>query len=849
MKGLKSTFGDEFFYEITLQLNKIIGADYTFIARVDSAQQIAKTISMVANGEVVDNVEYGLKNTPCAGLQNDSVCIYPENICHLFSKDQMLIDMNIEGYLGVALLDSRQEMIGIIVALHKTKIKDPKFATTLFELFSGRIAAEMERVEQNRNLERLNNELAKAQAHAKIGSWKRDLRTKKGQWSDEMYRLFELQPQSEPPVLADTVNLIHPEDQKHFQFHHDTAINKGSNYFIDARVPQNDGSNIWIEARTEAVFDDSGTVIMLRGTAQDITVRKQISLELEDVKEYYRLLLDVSPSGIWHAQTNGDNIYVSPKFTEITGVSATDAKGIGWTERIHTEDKERIYSEWCQAAGKEVTYQSEFRFVRPDGIIKWVVSVGSPEKRNNKVVSWIGTITDITPMKAYQEQLESIAHYDALTSLPNRVLLSDRLSHAMVRCQRRNQSLAVAFMDLDGFKVVNDLHGHHVGDKLLVALSQRMKAALRDGDTLARIGGDEFIAIMGDLKNIEDSQPVLERLLEAASEPITVGELVMRVSVSIGVTIYPQDGVDADQLMRHADQAMYVAKQRGKNRYHVFDIDLDNAVNNQREIISDIRSGLERHEFVLHYQPKVNMHTGEVVGAEALIRWQHPERGLVPPLEFLPATEGHAVSLELGEWVINGALSQIRQWQGIGVNLPVSVNISAYQLQQANFTARLTALLALHPDVPPRCLELEILETSELHDTTQVSETMNACHALGVRFALDDFGTGYSSLTYLKRLPAYLIKIDQTFVRDMLEDADDLAIIEGVVGLAKAFQREVIAEGVETIAHGVALLELGCQLAQGYGIARPMPADDIPKWVSTWKPNESWQAQDTIEAN
>jgi EAL domain-containing protein (putative c-di-GMP-specific phosphodiesterase class I) len=238
-----------------------------------------------------------------------------------------------------------------------------------------------------------------------------------------------------------------------------------------------------------------------------------------------------------------------------------------------------------------------------------------------------------------------------------------------------------------------------------------------------------------------------------------------------------------------------------------------------------------------------------VVGAEALIRWQHPERGLVPPLEFLTATEGHAVSLELGEWVINSALSQVRQWQGIGVNLPVSVNISAYQLQQANFTARLAALLALHPDVPPRCLELEILETSELHDTTQVSETMNACHALGVRFALDDFGTGYSSLTYLKRLPAYLIKIDQTFVRDMLEDADDLAIIEGVVGLAKAFQREVIAEGVETIAHGVALLELGCQLAQGYGIARPMPADDIPKWVSTWKPNESWQAQDAIEAN
>ena len=236
------------------------------------------------------------------------------------------------------------------------------------------------------------------------------------------------------------------------------------------------------------------------------------------------------------------------------------------------------------------------------------------------------------------------------------------------------------------------------------------------------------------------------------------------------------------------------------------------------------------------------MHTVEVIGVEALIRWQHPVRGLVPPLEFLPAIEGHAISLELGEWVVDTALSQINQWRSIGVNLPISVNISAYQLQQINFTTRLAALLAVHSDVPSNCLELEILETSALQDISQVSETMNACHDLGVRFALDDFGTGYSSLTYLRRLPAQMIKIDQSFVRDMLEDADDLAIVEGVLGLAKAFRREVIAEGVETIAHGVALLQLGCELAQGYGIARPMPAVDIPEWASSWKADNSWKA-------
>jgi diguanylate cyclase (GGDEF)-like protein len=442
----------------------------------------------------------------------------------------------------------------------------------------------------------------------------------------------------------------------------------------------------------------------------------------------------------------------------------------------------------------------------------------------------------------HHEQLERMAHYDLLTNLPNRVLLADRLSQSMVQCQHRNQSLAVAFIDLDGFKAVNDRHSHNVGDELLVEVAQRMKEALREGDTLARIGGDEFIAVMIDLEKIEDSEPVLKRLLKAAAKSITLGDAVMKVSASIGVSLYPQDHVDADLLMRHADQAMYVAKQAGKNRYHFFDTTQDNAIKTQGQSIDDIRSALDRLEFVLHYQPKVNMHTSEVIGVEALIRWQHPVRGLVPPLDFLPAIEGHTVSLELGEWVIGTALSQINQWRSIGIHLPISVNISAYQLQQDNFITRLEGLLAAHSDVNPHDLELEILETSALSDISQVSATMNACHELGVRFAIDDFGTGYSSLTYLRRLPAHMIKIDQSFVRNMLEDADDLAIIKGVVELAKAFHREVIAEGVETIEHGVALLKLGCELAQGYGIARPMPSGDIPEWISSWKADDSWQA-------
>jgi diguanylate cyclase (GGDEF)-like protein len=450
---------------------------------------------------------------------------------------------------------------------------------------------------------------------------------------------------------------------------------------------------------------------------------------------------------------------------------------------------------------------------------------------------------DFSELNTIKEQLQHQALHDVLTNLPNRVLLADRLSQSMVQSQRHDNLLAVVFLDLDGFKHVNDSYGHDLGDDLLISVSLRMKEVLREGDSLARIGGDEFVAVLTDLTTVEDCEPVLERLLLAASDPVNVGNVKLKISASIGVTLYPQDDVSADQLMRHADQAMYIAKESGKNRYHLFDTAEDNAVKVQRETLESIRCALDNQEFVLYYQPKVNMRTGKVVGAEALIRWQHPERGLLNPFEFLPAIENNPMMIELGEWVIDNALTQISQWQVMGLNLPLntSVNIAAIQLQQINFVNRLTTLLAAHPDVSPHYLELEVLETSALEDVHHVSTIMNDCMAQGVNFALDDFGTGYSSLTYLRRLPASLIKIDQSFVRDMLHDVDDLAIVEGVIALAKSFKREVIAEGVETVEHGTALLQIGCELAQGYGIARPMPAGDIPGWINEWKPDVNWQ--------
>ncbi len=471
-------------------------------------------------------------------------------------------------------------------------------------------------------------------------------------------------------------------------------------------------------------------------------------------------------------------------------------------------------------------------------------TISAVRDESGEITHFVTLLNDITRLKEQEQRLAHIAHYDALTGLPNRVLLGDRLKQAMAQAPRRGHVVAVAYLDLDGFKAVNDLHGHEAGDRLLVALADRLQQSLRDGDTLARLGGDEFVVVLPDLADASASQPLVERLLRVAAQALAVGELSLNVSASIGVTHFPQaEDVDADQLMRQADQAMYEAKVAGKNRVVVFDADQDRELRGQNATVESLRLALARDEFVLHYQPKVHMGSGQVVGVEALIRWQHPQRGLMAPGQFLPAVDDHPVECEIGEWVIRTALAQLDAWTAQGLTLTVSVNISARHLQQLDFIEHVARALQQHPRLQPSQLMLEVLETSALEDMVGVSRTMAEGARRGLRFSLDDFGTGYSSLTYLRRLPVSELKIDQSFVRDMLDDPDDLSILHGVIGLADAFHREVVAEGVESEEHGAVLLQLGCTVGQGYGIARPMPADQLVPWVQHWTPPAAWRHQ------
>jgi diguanylate cyclase (GGDEF)-like protein/PAS domain S-box-containing protein len=625
------------------------------------------------------------------------------------------------------------------------------------------------------------------------------------------------------------------------------AIKNNKSCLVTLRNYRKDGSMFWNELSLSPIFNDAGEPSYYLGIQKDISgkiIMQKAIINKNDELAFQKFALD-EHAIVNIANMDGVITYASDKFCAISGYAREELLGINIDIIRSDEHPNAFFVDMWKTISSGHTWHGEIKSTTKTDSHYWVKSTIVPSLNDKgKPYQYLGIHSEITERKRTEASLKCINHLDELTGLPNRVSVVEQLSHPMSNPQRHNLSLAVAYLDLDGFKAVNDTCGHKLGDELLATLSKRMSEVLSKNDTLGRIGGDEFIAIIADLEKTEDCEPILKRLLEVIAEPVTLGDAVVNISASIGVSFNSQNAVDMDPLIRQAYQAMWDAKQSGKNCYRQFDTAQDNAIKVQRQCIDDVRAALFNNEFVLHYQPKVNMRTGEVIGVEALIRWQHPERGIIPPLDFLPAIEGHAISLELGEWVIHTALSQISQWQRLGLNLPISVNISAYQLTQKNFPDRLSILLAAHPLVSPHRLELEILETSALSDINQVSGIMTTCQDMGVSFALDDFGTGYSSLTYLRRLPAYIIKIDQSFVRDMLEDADDLAIVEGVVGLAKAFQREVIAEGVETITHGIALLKLGCELAQGYGIARPMPASDIPEWASSWKPDDSWRSVD-----
>jgi diguanylate cyclase (GGDEF)-like protein len=456
--------------------------------------------------------------------------------------------------------------------------------------------------------------------------------------------------------------------------------------------------------------------------------------------------------------------------------------------------------------------------------------------RQGQVTGAVMVFHDVSVARAMTLKMSYLAQHDSLTDLPNRVLMNDRLSEAITLSKRHHRQLAVLFVDLDRFKRINDSLGHVIGDRVLQAVARRLSTCVRTSDTVSRQGGDEFVILLWEERNAQDAAVTAEKILHALREPLDIDEHVLNITASIGIVTYPDDGADAETLLRNADFAMYHAKDCGRNSYQFFKPDMNRRAMERQAIEDSLRLAVERQELLLHYQPTVDLGTGAIIGVEALVRWQHPKLGLVPPGQFIPISEECGLIVPVGRWVLHEACRQARAWQMAGLApVCIAVNISSVELQTPHFAAGVRAVLT-ETGLDPRHLELELTETFLMQDSKSTAEVLKELKDIGVSIALDDFGTGYSSLSYLKRFPIDALKIDRSFVYDITTDADDASIVTAVIGMGKNLHMRIVAEGVETREQLEFLQEHGCPQGQGFYFSRPLPAEQFGELLTSSAP-------------
>lgn len=570
--------------------------------------------------------------------------------------------------------------------------------------------------------------------------------------------------------------------------------------------------------------------------------------QLREREQMLSLTIAAADLGTWDWDLKGGVISGDTRWRQHLGINGIQGPITGnvLSQGVHPDDRETARA---AVAAFKTSRDDHYDVVRhlqlADGSSRWIRNIGrivdrTPDGRPARV---LGVTLDVTQQREHEMSLQRSAHYDMLTGLPNRELLADRLEQAMALSRRTGGLLAVAYLDLDGFKPINDRHGHAMGDRLLVELARRMRERSRSVDTAARVGGDEFVLLISNLESEEPGLATLDRVMEAIASPFVVDGLALQVTASIGVTFFPSDPSDAITLLRHADQAMYRAKQSGRNQVRSFDAGREQQRQERSQTLVRLRQALNQREFELFVQPKVDMVSAVVVGAEALVRWRHPQDGVLAPARFLSSIEGSEMDVPFGEWVLDAAFEILAAWADAGSRRQLAVNLTALHLQSPGLIEGIGRRLAAHPEVGACQIEIEVTESAALSDVEAAGAIVEALRALGVSTALDDFGTGYASLAYLRRLPVNTLKIDKSFVQGMVGNTGDRAIVEAVIAMARSFGKDVVAEGVETVEHGTRLVALGGRLAQGYCIARPMPVSDFLPWCERWAIPPEWLQQ------
>ncbi|TNC96337.1 MAG: PAS/PAC sensor-containing diguanylate cyclase/phosphodiesterase [Gallionellaceae bacterium] len=578
-----------------------------------------------------------------------------------------------------------------------------------------------------------------------------------------------------------------------------------------------DGRTIWLRTSKVPLRNGGNEAIGVLGVYEDITEHKQAKAALQRSDANLKRAQAVSEVGSWYLDIASNRLECSDEAYRIFGFPRQHA--VDWdvfVSTLHPDDKDRVLDAWNKAvAGSQ--YDIEHRIVGGGGA-------------QGRALFGIGTTQDITERKLAEDRIQYLANFDTLTGLPNRHQAEDHIKYALELAKRRNEHLALVFLDLDRFKDINDTLGHSIGDALLIQLAKRLRSSLREEDTVSRLGGDEFIAMFPGVDASGVTQ-VVNKLLDVIAKPYQVEQYELNITASIGIALYPEDGTDMESLSRNADTAMYRAKQEGQNGYRFFTAEMQVRSARKMQLANALRHALDRKQLQLVYQPQLSMHAGSVIGAEALLRWQHPELGTISPAEFIPVAEDSGMIIQIGEWVLRQAVRQAKTWMEKGISpLIMAVNLSAIQFRQPGLPDMVSRIMN-EEGLPPEYLELELTEGVAMHDPQSAITMINELHDRGIRMSVDDFGTGYSSLSYLKKFKVYKLKIDQSFVRDINTDPEDKAIVGAIISMAKSLGLKTIAEGVETEGQLAFLREQGCDEVQGYYYSKPLPVEQFEAFV------------------
>ncbi|MDR3392834.1 MAG: EAL domain-containing protein [Sulfuriferula sp.] len=621
--------------------------------------------------------------------------------------------------------------------------------------------------------------------------------------------------------------ITHPDDLERVNSAIHAALSADNTYDTEYRIIRADGSIRWVSERGVGVFGANGERIAIEGFIQDITDRITTNKALHEALRRYRSIFENATEGIFQTTPNGRYIDANPALARIYNYPTPEAMIVALQDIQHqlyvNQSRRDEFVRLMFEHGNVRNFESQV--YRQDGSSIWISENARAVKDTNGAVQFYeGTVVDITERKYHEEELRYQASHDILTGLPNRMLLMDRIERAISRAKREEQKVAVVFVDLDHFKLINDSLGHHVGDRLLLEMASRLSSCIRSQDTVARLGGDEFVLVLTEQSDEPGVIHIIRRLLEVIAHPWIDEGHEYSLSCSIGVSCFPCDGNTADTLLQCADAAMYEAKDAGRNTFHFYTPALNQTVTERLELANDLRRALERDEFRVFYQPRVSVADGRIVGAEALIRWQHPEKGLIAPDSFIPTAEESGLIVPIGQWILNEACRQNRAWQDAGLPpISISVNLSPIQFRQPGLVDAVIGALS-QSELAAKYLELELTESFFMQDAERINVAITALKGLGVALAIDDFGTGYSSLSYLKRFPVNHLKIDKSFVLEIDTNPDDAAIVRAIITLGHELGLQVVAEGVETQANYEFLKQHHCDEIQGYYFSRPVPA-------------------------